>query len=42
MYRKIQMTWYERIMRMKVQHYNPEKYWKRRDKVVKYAGGGIE
>lgn len=31
---EIRLSWPQRIIRRRVQHYNPEKYWKRRDIVV--------
>lgn len=42
MEQKIKMTWYEKLMRGKVQHYNPKKYWKRRSRVINYRGGILE
>ena len=41
MNQKITMTWYERFMKEKVQHYNPRKYWKRRERVINFKGGGV-
>lgn len=36
---KVKLSWYENIMRGRVQHYDRKKYWKYRDKVLNYSGG---